>query len=447
MPSAFECSSRDPRKPRRVIRLLSRLAMVLAWMWGGALCASAAAGADATDRLWYGTNASGEPTIHLYFFWTETCPHCQRARPFVDNLAADLGWVDVRSVPLSEGRPEDIALFLKMTEALGTRASGVPAFLFCEQMIVGFAAAETTGADLRRALILCHDRVTGSASILPPLAASTPIELPLFGLIDPQTSSLPLLTVMIAAVDAFNPCAFFVLMFLMSLLAHARKRRRMAVIGGLFVTTSGLLYFAFMAAWLNVFLFIGELRWVTVIAALIALGLAAINIKDYFWLGRGVSLSIPDTAKPGLFARMRALTLADQWPVLVLGTMTLAVAANTYELLCTAGFPMLFTRLLTLHDLSTSSYYLYLALYNVVYVIPLLGIATAFVITIGSRKLQEREGRTLKLVSGLMMLGLAAALLLAPDRLTDIRVAAGLILMAVIVTAVIAVLFPRRSAT
>jgi hypothetical protein len=258
---------------------------------------------------------------------------------------------------------------------------------------------------------------------------------------------LPLFTVMIAAVDAFNPCAFFVLMFLMSLLVHARKRRRMAVIGGIFVLTSGLLYFAFMAAWLNVFLLIGELKWVTTLAALFALVLAAINIKDYFWFKRGVSLGIPETAKPSLFARMRTLAVAESWPVLLLGSVMLAVAANTYELLCTAGFPMLFTRVLTMHEVSDFARYLYLALYNVVYVIPLLGIATAFLITFRSRKLQEREGRTLKLLSGLMMLGLGLALLLIPQALSDIRAAMGIVLAAVAATAVIAVLDRRHVST
>lgn len=399
--------------------------------------------ADTIETPWYGTNATGQATVRLYFFWTETCPHCRRARPFVDGLAEEFPWLEVRSLPLTEDRPHDVALFLDMTEALGERAPGVPAFLFCGRMIVGFGAAETTGAELREALIACYHPVTGLGSPAAAQAEAETINLPLFGAIDPQTVSLPLFTVMIAAVDAFNPCAFFVLMFLMSLLAHARKRWRMAVIGGIFVLTSGFLYFAFMAAWLNVFLLIGELRWVTTTAALIAVSLAAVNIKDYFWFGRGVSLSIPATAKSGLFARMRTLTVAESWPVLLLGTVTLAVAANTYELLCTAGFPMLFTRVLTLRDLSPSTRYLYLALYNVVYVVPLLGIATAFLITVGSRKLQEHEGRTLKLLSGLMMLGLGLALLVRPQWLSYIEAAAGIILTAVVATALIAV-FNRR---
>lgn len=422
---------------RRVLRSLLLALLLVTWL-GSAWGETTPAAAD--PDFWFGTDAAGETTIQLYFFWTETCPHCQRARPFVARLSEELPWLEVRSVPLSEQRPDDVALFLRMTEQLATTSPAVPAFLFCGQMSVGFVGAETSGAALRQALIDCHDRVTGARMPSATPAADAKVSLPIVGPVDPETVSLPLLTVAIAAVDAFNPCAFFVLMFLMSVLAHGRRRTRMAAIGAIFIATSALLYFAFMAAWLNIFLVFGELRWVTLLAGVIALGLAAVNIKDFFWFKRGFSLSIPDSKKPLLFARMQGLLGAERWPVLVIGAVVLAVAANTYELLCTAGFPMLFTRILTLRELSAAGYYAYLALYAVIYVIPLLVIASAFVIALGSRKLQEHEGRILKLLSGLMMLALAVVLLVNPAWLSDARVAAGVLASALLATALITLL-------
>ena len=113
---------------------------------------------------------------------------------------------------------------------------------------------------------------------------------------------------------------------------------------------------------------------------------------------------------------------------------TALVAANSYELLCTAGFPMLYTRLLTLEHLSTFAYYAYLALYNVIYVVPLFVIVTLFTYTLGARRMQPQEGRLLKLLSGAMMLGLGLTLLFAPERLADIKVAAGIVLGALVLT-------------
>ena len=399
-----------------------------------AILAAGLARGEEPDTLWHGVDDSGRATVRLYVFWTATCPHCERALPFVQSLPAEFPWVDVRSMPLTD-HPENVEALLRMSERLGQPVQGVPTFMACGEVRVGFGSAETTGREIRDLLLDCHRRLGGEASFPTLDRPVDTIELPLFGPVDPMTVSLPLFTVLVAGLDAFNPCAFFVLMFLLSLLVHARDRTRMAAIGGMFVLASGVLYFAFMAAWLNVFLLFGELAWVTTVAALIAIGLAALNIKDYFWFRKGVSLSIPDRAKPGLFARMRTLAAASGWPALVLGAAALAVAANTYELLCTAGFPMLYTRVLTLHALPPAAYYLYLALYSAVYVVPLLGIATVFVVTLGARKLQEGEGRVLKLLSGLMMLALGVTLLVAPGWLGDIRVAAGILISAVALTA------------
>lgn len=233
-----------------------------------------------------------------------------------------------------------------------------------------------------------------------------------------------------AGLDAFNPCAFFLLLMLLSLLVHARNRRLMLLVGGVFVFFSGLIYFLFMAAWLNAFRRIGEIQAVTVGAGAVTVLFGLVNIKDFFWFKRGVSLNLDETSRQGLVARMRGLLRSDRLPALLTGTVLLAVAANSYELLCTVGFPMVYTRILTLHALPTTGYYLYLALYNVIYVIPLLVIVLLFAITLGARKLTESAGRTLKLISGLMMLGLGLLLLFAPQTLSNPLTAVALLLAA-----------------
>ncbi|MGI9528726.1 MAG: hypothetical protein ACR2NG_03370, partial [Acidimicrobiia bacterium] len=256
------------------------------------------------------------------------------------------------------------------------------------------------------------------------------------GVGDLRSSSVPLpvFTVLVAGLDAFNPCAFFVLLFLLSLLVHARNRTRMAIIGVVFVVMSGLLYFVFLAAWLNLFLVTDNLRWVTLAAGGLAVVLGTISAKDYFAPGAGPSTSIPDSAKPGLYARTRRLVLAEHMVPVVGATVALAVVANSYELLCTAGLPMAFTRVLTLNELPTPAYYSYLALYVAVYVVPLLAIVGGFVWTLGSRKLQPGEGRTLKLLSGSMMLGLGIVLLFAPHLLEQVGTAVLVVGGAVAVT-------------
>jgi len=254
-------------------------------------------------------------------------------------------------------------------------------------------------------------------------STSERVELPGICVVDSSRVSLPLFTVILAALDGFNPCAFFVLLFLMSLLIHSRSRGRMLAIGGTFVFFSGAVYFLFMAMWLNMFILVGRLALINAVAGIVAIAVAFINIKDFFFFRKLFSLSIPEWAKPRLFERMRGLLKSSGVMAMLMGTAVLAFASNSYELLCTAGFPMVFTRALTLRGLSPAGYYLYLLLYNTVYVIPLAVIVVIFVVTLGARKLTERHGQVLKLISGMMMLCLGLVLLIKPEVLTDVSTA------------------------
>ena len=264
------------------------------------------------------------------------------------------------------------------------------------------------------------------------------VRLPLLGEMDADSLSLPAFTLVLAGLDAFNPCAFFVLLFLLSLLAHQRDRWRMAVIGGIFVLISGLMYFTFMAAWLNVFQMLGALTSMALAAGLVAIVVGLLNVKDFFAFERGITLSIPESRKPDIYRRARRILNADNLPAMLGATVVLAVAANFYELLCTAGFPMVYTRILTMNDLSAGARYGYLALYNLVYVLPLALIVFAFVRTLGAHKLTQREGRLLKLLSGVMMLELGILLSVAPAQLNSLAVSAILLAVALGLTFVAA---------
>jgi thiol-disulfide isomerase/thioredoxin len=394
----------------------------------------------------------------VYFFWGDGCPHCADEKPFLNELQQRHPGMDIRSYEVWHDK-QNAALLANMSRAYDNRINGVPMTFVDQKVFVGFT--ERTGRLIASAVARCvagpcadpldimSGKVTfkaaargGIAQPQPSLASrgtltSFPaveskqqilaaedavIDLPLFGSVDTTATSLPLLTVMIAGMDSFNPCAFFVLLSLLGLMVHARSRGRMLFVGAVFVFFSGFIYFLFMAAWLNLFLVMGQVALITRIAGGLSLVIAAINIKDFFLFKKGVSLTIPDSAKPKLFDRMRRLIHASSLLSLLLGTTVLAIAANSYELLCTAGFPMVYTRILTLNSLSKATYYLYLMLYNVIYVVPLLLIVVAFGITLGKRQLTEWQGRLLKLVSGAMMLGLALVLLINPALLNNVFV-------------------------
>lgn len=382
----------------------------------------AAAPALAAAPQWLEQDAEGQVRVPLYVFWSKSCPHCREALSFLSRVRSQYPWLEVLDFELTGSR-ENVQRFIDMATGLGEKAQSVPSFFVCGRMLTGFDDESGIGQQVLSLARFCREagRV-GKPHLADPAAESatpdqefTTVELPWFGPLEAGVLSLPLLTLVLAGLDAFNPCAFFVLLFLMSLMVHARGRGRMLLVGMTFVLFSGLVYFLFMAAWLNLFLVVGAAPVVTVVAGVVAVLIGVINMKDYFWSGQGPSLSIPEPAKPGLFKRMRTLVSADRLGAVLVGTVLLALAANSYELLCTAGFPMVYTRVLTLNHLNPAVYYGYLALYNLIYVLPLLTIVLVFSFTLGARKLTEEQGLVLKLLSGLMMFGLGLVMLLAPE--------------------------------
>lgn len=190
------------------------------------------------------------------------------------------------------------------------------------------------------------------------------------------------------------------------------------LLGGTFVAVGGLLYFAFIAAWMELFLFIGYSRPLQVALGGAAVLMGMVHVKDFVAFGRGISLSIPESAKPRIADRARRILTAENLPGAIAAVAVLAAIVNVVELLCTAGLPAVYTQVLASYDLTRVAYYGNLAIYVAAYVLDdskMLGIA---VVTLSHRRLQERAGRWLKLLSGLVLAALGLVLLLRPARLT-----------------------------
>ena len=259
-----------------------------------------------------------------------------------------------------------------------------------------------------------------------------------FGKINISSLSLPILTIILGGLDSFNPCAFFILIFLLNLLLYARSRRRMLLIGGVFIFFSGLLYAIFMFLLFETFLLNREhVGIITIIAGSLALTLGAINIKDFFFFKKGASLSIPEDKKLGIYKKMRNLVKNPQVSAAIIGTMVLAGTVNFYELLCTLGLPLVFTQKLALYDMSAIEYYTYIFFYNVVYVIPLIIIVLIFVFTLGKRKLTEWHGQVMKLVTGIMLASFGILFLTNYKLLENVVTPILLLVFSLVTTAVI----------
>jgi len=339
----------------------------------------------------------------LEVFVREGCPHCAEARKYLPQFARKRPNLHIvyRSLDADPRAADDLA---RHSRRAGVWPPGVPTFVIEGRVLVGFVSPAVTGPEL-------VELVDGSTESSGKTGAAG------FGDLSVAELGLPLFTIALGLIDGFNPCAMWVLLFLLSILVRLQSRRRMALIAGTFVLVSGAVYYAFMAAWLNLFLLVGLshlLRW---LLAGIALAIGALNLRDFIRSGRGYALSIPDSARPGLYARVREVLRADTLLSSLLGVALLAVLVNFIELLCTAGLPAIYTAVLAQQDLDTPTYYGYLGLYILAYIADDALMVTLAVIALGSRKLSERAGRWLKLVCGLVMLFLGAVMLLFPQLL------------------------------
>jgi len=287
----------------------------------------------------------------LHVFVHPDCPHCHKAQAFLRSRP-DIDFVlhDV-STPASEH------LFRMVADELGIPESalGVPLFVFGHRHIIGFDSAETTGAQIL-ALVRSGGRV---ASHAPPR-----VDLPVFGEIDPTHYSLFALTAVMGLADGFNPCAMWVLIYLISLFAGLKDRSKIWWLVGTFVLASGILYFLVMTAWLNMFLVVGYVRPLTEVIALAAIGFGVSHLYELIWTRGAIECEVGDVEqRQRTMARIRDVVAAPVGLASLVLVTGIAFAVNAIEFICSAALPAIYTHVLARSDISVVAYYAYIALY------------------------------------------------------------------------------------
>jgi cytochrome c biogenesis protein CcdA len=233
---------------------------------------------------------------------------------------------------------------------------------------------------------------------------------------------LPLFTLVIAIIDGFNPCTMWVLTFLLVLLVSvSENRKRIFAVGLVFVIVVYIFYFLFMAAWLNVFFYIGFLDPVRIAIGILAIVAGAINCKEFFAFRKGVTLMIQEKHKVPLvrkIERMKDIIKYGSFPALITASVVLASFASLVELPCTAGFPIIYTKILADKVFAESlAYYLYLLLYNLIYVVPLAAIITLFGYFFRGKQISKSQMQIIKVIGGLIMIMLGIILIFNPGLL------------------------------
>ncbi len=370
---------------------------------------------------------AGNVTLHL--FWSQGCPHCAKEKEFLGTLQTKYPTLTIKEYEITQNK-DNAALLSEIGKKLGVTIPGVPFTLIGNKEIVGFLSDETTGKEIEDAIICamengCHDLISNTREEIQPDATTIKktsgiadsITIPILGTISTKSLSLPVLTFILALLDGFNPCAMWTLLFLISILLGMKDRKRMWILGSVFIITSAAVYFLFLAAWLNLFLFIGMIAWVRIMIGLVALGAGIHNIRDYFVNKQGGCKVMGNSKRQKVFERIKTITQKQQFLFALGGMMILAVAVNMIELVCSAGLPAIYTQILSLSHLPTWQYYLYLAFYVLIFMFDDLVIFFTAMITLEAVGIQSKYSRYSHLIGGTLMAIIGILLLIKPELL------------------------------
>lgn len=359
---------------------------------------------------------NSDSKIIIHFFYSTLCPLCQKEKIFLEELKEKYPAIEIKEYELTY-QPQHKKILEKFYQdyRIPRQEQGlVPITFIRNDYFIGFSPQ--IAGDIENCIQEC---LLAEKKIRP-----EKINLPIFGPIDISKTSLLVLTVVLGALDGFNPCAMWVLLFLIALLINTRSTKKMLIVGGTFVAVSGLVYYLILAAWLNLFFVISYVHLTRIIIGSVALTLGIWQIKNFITYHPG-ACKVLGLKSTGLRAKVKNKLLITAKKVVVspitlatiLGVIILALGVNLIEFFCSAGLPALYTRILALNQLNLLSYYLYLLFYTVIFIFDDILILLAAIFTFKKIGLTEKYNYWATLFGGLLIFILGLLLIFKPGWL------------------------------
>ena len=351
--------------------------------------------------------------VEINFFYSAICPYCEKEKEFLKDLKNKYPEIEVKEyeVLYHPENKEILNQFYEKYQVPEKDKGWVPITFTPDKYFIGFN--QQIAEDIESCIKEC---------LIGEKPAPQKIKIPVFGEIDISKMSLPALTVTLGALDGLNPCAMWILLFLIALLINTRSRKRMWLVGGTFILASGIVYYLILSAWLNLFLAISYVNLTRILIGAFALVVGVWQIKTFIGY-RGVcpvtdgSTKFGDRIRNGLRDQAEKLALSPLTFGILIGVIILALGVNLVEFFCSAGLPAIYTRVLTLSQISTLSYYLYLLLYTFVFMLDDLIIFSLAVITLSRIGFTAKYNYWATLFGGLLIFALGILLIFKPELL------------------------------
>lgn len=375
-------------------------------------------------------NAEEESKIRLYLFHSSSCPHCKAEIKFLESIEDDYPALEIITYEVSENAM-NYNFYNKVMKKTGINSTNVPFTMIGTDYYIGFD--EKTGTD--DAIIKSIEKFLNGnyvdviskvkndediSDIKYNVDPSSEKEIPILGKIDAKNVSLPLVAIVMGAIDGFNPCAMWVLLFLITMLFNMKDKKKMWILGITFLTTSALVYLLIMMAWLQVALSFTTIKWVRIMVALVALIGGLINLNSFRKSIKdntdGCEV-VDDKKRKKTFKKIKEIVSEKKFILSLIGIITLAISVNLIELACSAGLPLVFTQVLALNELSTLEYSIYMFLYILFFLIDDLVIFIIAMLTLNVKGISSKYGKYSHLVGGIIMVIIAILMIFKPEWL------------------------------
>jgi thiol-disulfide isomerase/thioredoxin len=362
----------------------------------------------------------------FYYFYGEGCPFCDEVEEyFLPGLKEKNPKLEIKKkeVWFSVENKELFRKIVRENFNLDSTKLGVPAMFIGEYYIIGLPSPREEKKIEEIVQYCLTYQCPSPEQVIPEQVKDIRkldyITLPIIGELNIADYSFPIITIIIAAADGLNPCALWILIFLILLVLKEPSRKRLVLIVGTFILVTGIFYFFLLAAWLHLFLVIGHIRIIQIIIGLIALGVGIWQIKSFF-VKKDLTCSLPEkrSGAYNLIVEKAKRIIAEKGVFLtIIGTAVLAIMVNLFEFACSAGFPAVWSSLLALQGFSVLYNYIFILLYVIVFMLDELIIFTIAFITLKTVNFSNRIIKWITLIGGLLMIILGLIIILKPGWL------------------------------
>lgn len=369
-----------------------------------------------------------EKDLNIYLFYGDGCPHCAEEEEWFKTYLEKNKNIKIHRYEVWYDK-DNQEKYSKVHEILNDKSSGIPYLVIGESVISGFDK-DLTPERIRNAVeyysnVNYKDKVGMYLGVVSESETGqdetkyedTKVKIPLLGTKEAKDVSIGLSTILIGTVDGFNPCAMWILLFLISMLLGMKNKKRMWILGITFLVSSALVYFLFLLSWLNLSVFLNKVLYIRVAISFFAVLFGVLQVVNFFFKKDDGCEVVGNKNRKRIIKSIQKIIKEKSFILAILGIILLAASVNIIELLCSLGLPVMFTQILAINEVSKVGQILYSLLYVLFFMIDDIIIFIIAMKTLEIKAISNKYGKYSHLIGGLIMIIIGVLMVYKPEWL------------------------------